>query len=174
MDRDAWLRIKTHRWRYTVTAAGYKANFTDLQAAIGLAQLKRFTAWQRRRRAIAAAYSHAFAPYPELMLPTEARGTTHAWHVYLLRLQPKRLRMTRDRFLQALAAEGITGNVHYLPVHLQPYYRRTFGYRPGLCPVAERAAAQVVTLPLFPTMTDEDVHDVIRAVTKLVRYYAHR
>lgn len=172
MDRDAWQRAGAYRWRYTVSAAGYKANFTDLQAAIGLAQLRRFDGFQRRRQAIVRAYRRAFAPYPELILPEQAPGTRHAWHVYLLRLRLDQFRITRDRFLEALAAEGIIGNVHYVPVHLQPFYRKAFGYRPGLCPVAERAAQQVVTLPLFPAMTDADVCDVIAAVTKLVRFYA--
>lgn len=172
MDRDAWRRLKTGGWRYAVTEAGYKGNLTDIQAAIGLEQLKRFEAFQRRRRAIADAYRKAFLVFPELIVPSETPGTRHAWHVYLLRLRLNRLRIDRDRFLKALLAEGITGNVHYFPVHLQPYYRRVWKTGPGLCPIAEKAAQQVVTLPLFPAMTGEDVHDVITAVTKLVRYYA--
>lgn len=172
MDRDAWSRIKANRWRYSVAEAGYKANFTDIQAAIGLEQLRRFDKMQQRRRQIVQGYHRAFSHFPELILPKETQHTRHAWHVYLLRLKLDRLRITRDKFLEALAAEGITGNVHYVPVHLQPYYRRSFGCREGLCPVAEKAAAQVATLPLFPSMTDADVNDVIAAVTKLIRYYA--
>ncbi len=174
MDCDAYSRIKTHRWRYSVIEAGYKANFTDIQAAIGLEQLRVFNKRQQRRRQIAQAYHRVFSPFPELILPREAPHTRHAWHVYLLRLKLDRLKITRDKFLEALAAEGIIGNVHYIPVHLQPYYRRVFGYRPGLCPVAEAAARQVVTLPLFPSMTDGDIEDVAAAVTKLIRYYVRR
>ena len=172
MDRDAYSRIKTHRWRYSVTEAGYKANFTDMQAAIGLEQLRAFDKRQQRRRQIAQAYHRAFSHFPELILPKEAAHTRHAWHVYLLRLKLEHFKIARDKFLEALAAEGIIGNVHYIPVHLQPYYRQAYGYREGLCPVAEKAAAQGVTLPLFPAMTNPDVNDVIAAVTKLIRYYA--
>ena len=172
MDHDAWHRVRRRGWRYVVREAGYKANLTDLQAAIGLVQLRRFAGFQRRRRRIVAAYQEAFASCPELILPREAPGTRHAWHLYLVQLRLERVRITRDTFLRALAAEGILGNLHYLPVHLQPFYRRTFGYRPGSCPVAERAAHRLVTLPLYPAMTDQDVADVVEAVTKVVRYYA--
>ena len=174
LNSDAWRRQQAQGWRYVVQEAGYKANLSDLQAALGLAQLRRFGTFQRRRRRIAAAYQRAFQDYSELIVPQEVLGTRHAWHVYLLRLRLERLRIDRDRFLQALAAEGITGNVHYVPLHLQPFYRRRFGYGPGLCPVAERAAQQIVTLPLYPAMTAADISDVIAAVTKLVRYYARR
>lgn len=172
MDRDAWRRSQRYDWRYLIREAGYKANFTDLQAAIGLVQLRRFAGFQRRRGQIVAAYHHAFSSYPELILPRDAPGTRHAWHLYLLQLRLERLRITRDAFLRALAAEGILGNVHYTPLHLQPYYRRAFGYRRGLCPVAEHAAERVVSLPLYPAMTSTEVADVIAAVTKLVGYYA--
>ena len=172
IDQSGWQRTQAGRWHYLVHEAGYKANFTDVQAAIGLVQLRRFEALQRRRQRIVTAYQRAFASCPELLVPGEAPGTHHAWHLYLLRLRLERLRISRDGFLKALAAEGVTGNLHYPPVHLQPYYRRTFGYRRGDCPVAERAAAQLLTLPLYPVMTDQDVKDVVTAVTKLVRYYA--
>ncbi len=171
LDSDTWRRVREHRWRYVMQAAGYKANLTDLAAALGLVQLQRFASLQARRRLIVAAYHKAFSRMPELILPTESAHVRHAWHVYLLRLSHDRLRISRDRFLQALLAEGITGNVHYVPVHLQPYYRKTLGYRPGSLPVAEAAAESVVTLPLYPAMTDGDVQAVVSAVTKLVAYY---
>ena len=172
IDRNAWQRATRHSWRYAVETAGYKANLTDLQAAIGLAQLARFDGFQRRRREIVSAYQRAFSRLPALILPRPTPRTVHAWHLYLVRLQLERLRTTRERFLEALEAEGIVGNVHYLPVHLQPFYRRTFGFRPGLCPIAGEAAQRLITLPLYPTMSSRDVVDVIAAVTKLVRWYA--
>lgn len=171
MDQDAYSRIRSHRWRYQVNQAGYKANFTDLQAALGMAQLEKFNRLQKRRREIVSKYTHAFKQLPGLMLPMERPNATHAWHVYLLRLRLSQLRISRDRFLEALLAEGITGNVHYIPVHLQPYYRKAFKFKKGLCPIAEQAASEVVTLPLFPSMTDKDIRDVVRAVTKLTAYY---
>jgi dTDP-4-amino-4,6-dideoxygalactose transaminase len=171
LDADAWRRLRGRRWRYVMTEAGYKANLTDVQAAIGLSQLRRFSGFQSRRRQIAGAYTRAFARLPQVIAPVPLPHTRHAWHVYLLRLRLDRLRIGRDRFLQALAAEGIMGNVHYVPVHLQPYYRRALGYRPGSLPAAEAASRSVVTLPLYPAMTDRDVRDVIDAVEKLLRCY---
>jgi len=172
LDHDTWHRVRAQRWRYTMTAAGFKANLTDLHAALGLAQLDRFAAFQRRRREIVAAYQRAFRSLPQVQVPPELADGRHAWHLYLLRLRPERLRVSRDGFLEALFAEGISANVHYVPVHLQPYYRRTLNYRSGSLPIAEEASASIVTLPLYPAMTDRDAKDVIAAVTKLLRAYA--
>ena len=171
LDADAWQRFRERRWGYVMPEPGYKANLSDLHAAVGLAQLARFNAFQKRRRAISAAYHRAFVDNPALNVPTQARWTEHAWHVYILRLRPERVKIHRDRFLEALAAEGILGNVHYFPVHLQPYYRKTYGYAPGDLPVAEAASRATVTLPLYPAMTDTDVRDVVAAVDKLTAYY---
>jgi len=171
LSQDAWARWQLGRWRYAVVAAGYKANLTDVQAAIGVAQLQRFATFQRRRRQIAARYQQAFARSDAVILPRERPGSRHAWHIFLMQLRPERLRISRDGFLLGLAAEGIHANLHHPLLHLQPYYRRMFGFRPGMCPVAERAGTRVMSLPVYPLMTDGDVRDVIDAVMKLLRYY---
>ena len=150
---------------------GFKSVLTDLQAALGLVQLKKVEAFVARRNALAEAYNKAFAPIPELQTPTVLPGTSSGWHIYILRLHLNRLRCTRDEFMEGLRQENIGTSVHYMPVHLQPYYRKRFGFRPGDFPVAEQAYRRMITLPLFPKMTDEDQAMVIQAVTRLVAFY---
>ena len=150
---------------------GFKSVLTDLQAALGLVQLKRLEGFTARRNVLAEAYNKSFADVPELQRPTVLSGTTSAWHIYTIRLRLERLRCTRDEFMDALKRENIGTSVHYLPVHLQPYYRKRFGFRSSDFPVAEDAYRRMLTLPLFPKMTDADQADVIRAVTRLVAYY---
>ncbi len=172
LNRDAWNRFRGDGWRYQVTECGYKSNMSDVHAAIGLAQLKQFNSMQARRRAIVGAYKKSLSALPQLILPEEQKNTKHAWHVYLMRLRLDQLKIGRDQFIRALWKEGIHCNVHYIPVHLQPYYQKEWGYRVGDCPIAEREAASEVTLPLYPAMSDKDVQDVIKSVTKVVSYYA--
>jgi dTDP-4-amino-4,6-dideoxygalactose transaminase len=174
LDRDAWGRFcgQGQQWSYHIQALGYKANLTDLQAALGLAQYQRFAVMQGRRAGIVQRYQEAFRDQPALVLPAEAPGTRHAWHIYVLRLKPERLRINRDTFLQALAAEGILCNVHYHPIHRHPYYQKRLAYHAESLPVAEAVGETAVTLPLYPALRERDVQDVIRAVRKLVDYYA--
>lgn len=172
LNRDAWGRYRDDGWRYRVTACGYKANMSDVHAAIGLGQLQRFEKFQKRRRVIVSQYERELSQIPGLIIPREVPGTVHAWHVYLMRLDRSRFRIGRDRFMRALREEGIHCNVHYIPVHLQPYYREHYGSARGDCPVAETAAAGVITLPLYPAMTSQDTKDVVTAVRKVAQYYA--
>ena len=150
---------------------GFKSVLTDIQAALGLVQLKRVDAFTARRNALAGIYNEAFGNLPELQIPSVLPGTISAWHIYVLRLRLNRLRCTRDEFMEALRLENIGTSVHYLPVHMQPYYRKRFGFRTGDFPVAEAEYRKMITLPLFSKMTDDDQADVIRAVTRLVAYY---
>ena len=158
-------------WQYEMIELGYNYRLTDIQCALGRSQLSRLDTWVARRRAIAARYDAAFAGMP-LLRPLETLpGRSHAYHLYVVRLDLARLSADRATLFAALRAEGIGVNVHYLPVYLHPYYRHRFGTEPGLCPGAEAAYEDIVSLPIFPAMTDSDVDDVIEAVGKVTAAY---
>jgi len=157
-------------WRQEMVGFGVNYRLTDLQSALGLSQLRRLEARLKRREAIAVRYHQAFAALPEVRLAPTRPETRHAWHIYPLRLNRDRLRRDRETIFQALRAENIGVSVHYQPVHLHPYYRERLGTGPGLCPAAEAAFEDLITLPLFPGMSDGDVADVIHAVEKVMRW----
>ena len=117
-----------------------------------------------------ARFEEAFAAMPEVLPAPTRPGTRHAWHIYPLRLDTDRLREDREAVFRALRAENVGASVHYLPVHLHPFYRERFGTGRGLCPAAEEAADRLLTLPLFPQMTDADIADVIAAMAKVIRW----
>jgi len=170
MDRDAWKRYSHEgSWFYEVVCAGFKYNMTDVQAALGLQQLRRLPQFHVRRREIARQYNAAFAGYEELQVPAERQDVDHAWHLYALRLNLNRLAITRDQFITELGKRNIGCSVHFIPIHLHPYYREKYGYRAEDFPVAYREYGRLVSLPLFPRMTDEDVNDVIAAVINVVQ-----
>lgn len=173
MDRDAWKRYGAGgSWFYEVTAAGWKYNLSDLLAAIGVAQLERFEANQRRRHAIAARYEAGLSSVPEVRRPRARAGVTHAWHLYPVALELERLRVDRARFIEDLRAENIGTSVHFIPIHFHPHFRARLGPGPGAFPVAEDAYRRAVSLPMFPGMTDRDVDDVVAAVARIAA--AHR
>ena len=175
MNRDAWKRYgHDEHIFYDVVLPGYKYNLTDIQAALGLQQLRRLPAFHRRRRYIAQRYNDAFARYPELILPVERNEVEHAWHLYALRLQPDRLDISRDEFMQQLRARNIGCSVHFMPIHMHPYYRDKYGYRATDFPIAHAAFQQLLSLPLSPRMTDDDVQDVIDAVSDIVDTHCPR
>jgi dTDP-4-amino-4,6-dideoxygalactose transaminase len=172
MNRDAWRRYaKGGSWRYDVVEAGFKYNMPDLQAGLGLVQLRKLAAFQRRRREVVEAYRSAFASCDALELPVERPEVEHAWHLYVLRLRPEALRIGRDRFLQELAARNIGTSVHFIPIHLHPYYRDRYGYDPALFPVAGDAFERMLSLPLHPGLGDEDVGCVSEAVLDVIRRF---
>jgi dTDP-4-amino-4,6-dideoxygalactose transaminase len=142
---------------------------TDIAAAIGLHQLARREALLARRRAIAKRYSAAFAALREVEIPPDPEHVQHAWHLYPLRLQPELLTIDRDRFIDALTKAQIGTSVHFIPLHLHPYYRNAFQLTPQDFPAALHAYEREISLPIYPSMTDEDVDDVIAAVEGLVR-----
>ncbi|MCI1858752.1 MAG: UDP-4-amino-4,6-dideoxy-N-acetyl-beta-L-altrosamine transaminase [Sporolactobacillus sp.] len=157
-------------WYYEMQFLGFNYRMTDIQAALGLSQLKRIEAFIARRKAIVAQYDAAFAGVPELITPHQHPGADSSWHLYVLRFATDRLNAGRREIYKALRTQNIGVNVHYLPVYCHPYYRK-LGYSVGLCPNAERHYEQIVTLPLFPKMTDRDVADVITAVGRTVAAY---
>jgi dTDP-4-amino-4,6-dideoxygalactose transaminase len=169
ISRDAWKRYSTEgSWYYEVLQAGYKYNMTDLAAAIGLHQLARSDWLLEHRRSIAKRYTEAFSRWPELETPPNPAHIEHAWHLYLLRLRLERLTITRDAFIQELKQANIGSSVHFIPLHLHPFYRDTYQLRADDFPAALHAYQRAVSLPIYPGMTDEDVEDVITAVEQLI------
>jgi len=170
MSRDAFKRYTAEgSWRYEVVLPGFKYNMPDLQAAIGVHQLRRLEEMQKRREAIVAQYDEALGQLEELETPVTRPNVRSAWHIYLLRLRPDRLKIDRAAFIEELRARNIGASVHFIPVHLHPYYRDRYKLRPEQFPVAQSNFERMLSLPLSPAHTDEDVADVIEAVTDVVR-----
>jgi dTDP-4-amino-4,6-dideoxygalactose transaminase len=175
MSRDAWKRYSSEgSWYYEVVCAGFKYNMTDMQAAIGLHQLKKLDGFHARRREIARRYNAAFSSLAEFQTPVERPEVEHAWHLYVLRLNPDRFELSRNRFMEELKARNIGASVHFIPIHLHPYYRDKYGYRPEDFPVAYHQYQGIVSLPLFAKMSDQDVEDVIEAVYDIVANHKAR
>ena len=173
MSRDAWKRSAAARnWYYEVLAPGYKCNMTDIQAALGIHQLRRLEAFLERRRQIARRYGLALGPLSELRLPAGRADRTHSYHLYPVRLTEGRLAIDRDRFLEELRKANIGAGVHFIPLHRHPFYRERYGCSQEQFPVAERNFRGLFSLPLYAGMADRDVDDVIEAVERIVR--AHR
>lgn len=169
MSRDAWKRYeKSGSWYYEVVAPGFKYNMTDIQAAIGQVQLRRLESMQQRRREVVAQYNAAFGADKALQIPAERSGVKSAWHLYVLRLNLDRLTLDRAQFVEEMRARNIGTSVHFIPVHLHPYYRDKYGFAPEDFPVAYREYQRVVSLPLHPGLSDDDVADVIAAVKAIV------
>ena len=172
MNRDAWKRYSSEgSWYYEVVAPGFKYNLTDIAAALGLHQLRKLPRSQARRRAIARRYDEAFSCRPELQTPPSRPEVEHAWHLYVLRLNLSRMAISRNQVIEELKSRNIGTSVHFIPIHLHPYFREKFGYRPDEFPVAVREYERLVSLPLNPRMTDEDVEDVISAVLQVVKRF---
>lgn len=168
---DHRQREQQGSWAYEMVDLGYNYRLSDIQCALGLSQLGKLRGWVARRRAIAARYDAAFAAMPSVRPLAVRPEATHAYHLYMVRFDLSELGIDRAMIFQALRAEGIGVNVHYIPVHLHPFYRQRFGTEPGLCPVAEAAYEELITLPVFPAMSEQDVEDVVIAVGKVITAY---
>jgi dTDP-4-amino-4,6-dideoxygalactose transaminase len=165
MSRDAWKRSAGKgSWYYEILDPGFKCNMTDIAAAIGIGQLGRCDQARAARSQIVEQYNQAFEAIPEVETPTCRPDVQHAWHLYLLRLNLDRSGISRDQFIEELKARNIGTSVHFIPIHVHPYYRDTYGYQPDDFPVAYAEYLRSVSLPLYPGMTDEDVDSVIEAV----------
>ena len=172
MSRDAWKRYaQGGSWYYEVLLPGFKYNMTDIQAALGLWQLRKLARFQQRRAAIVDQYNCAFADEPALELPVARAEVEHAWHLYVVRLHLDALRINRNRFIEELAARNIGTSVHFIPIHLHPYYRDRYGFSPTSFPVAYAHYERMLSLPLAPRLSDGDVADVIEAVRDVVRTF---
>ncbi|MFT7771916.1 DegT/DnrJ/EryC1/StrS family aminotransferase [Roseateles sp.] len=169
MSRDAFDRFtaKVPSWYYEIVAPGFKYNLTDIAAALGLHQLKRLPAFQARREQIAMRYHEAFADLPLILPPDAPEGDTHAWHLYAIRLADD-AGITRDAFIEGLFAAGIGCSVHYVPLHLHPYWRDRYGLTPEQFPQSQKVFERTLSLPLYTAMSDADVERVIDAVRGLL------
>jgi perosamine synthetase len=156
---------------YEMVDLGYNYRLSDIQCALGITQLAKLPASVARRQAIARQYDEAFDEWPSVKPLAVRNDVSHAYHLYVVRLDLEALTVDRAAIFRALRAEGIGVNVHYLPVHLHPYYQNKFGTGKGLCPVAEAAYERLLSLPMFPGMTDDDVRDVVEAMGKVCRVY---
>ena len=172
ISSEARQRQASGQWYYEMVLLGYNYRLTDIACALGLSQLKKIAGNLARRREIAATYTSAFDGLAGLLPPAGRAEANPAWHLYPIRLDLAQLTVRRAEIFRALRAENIGINVHYIPVHLHPYYRDRFGYKVGEFPVAEDAYERLISLPMFHAMTDQDVDDVIQAVRKIVGHYA--
>lgn len=171
ISTDFRERERAGAWVYDMVALGFNYRLTDLQCALGLSQLPKLDDWIARRRAIATRYTAALAAVPQIQTPAVLDDRAPAWHIYVIRLRLERLRVSRAEVFRALRAENIGVNVHYIPVPWHAYYR-ALGYEKGGWPVAEDAYDRMLTLPIFPAMSDADVDDVVTAVTRVVSHFA--
>jgi perosamine synthetase len=171
ISSEARQRHSATLWHYEMVLLGFNYRLTDIACALGLSQLNKLGANLARRREIAARYTAAFRSLRGLLAPSVRPNVSPAWHLFPIRLNPAQLNTDRARVFRALRAENIGVNVHYIPVHLHPYYRERFGYRGGEYPVAEAAYDQLLSLPMFHGMTDRDVQDGITAVEKVLNHY---
>lgn len=189
ISRDAWKRYTAEgNWYYEIIAPGYKYNLTDIASALGLAQLAKAERMWQRRCAIADAYNRAFQARSALQIPCGVEGYAptslagasvspepgayqHAWHLYMLRLNLEQLRIDRGQFIVKLKERNIGTSVHFIPLHLHPYYRETYGYKPEAFPIAYQEYQREISLPIYSKMSDQDVADVIEAVFDILEQY---
>ena len=157
---DHRQRTERGSWFYEMVALGYNYRITDFQCVLGTSQLNKLPGWIKRRQQIAGCYDKAFRDMPQFQPLAVGPDVSHAYHLYVVRL----IGADRAEMFALLRDAGIGVNVHYIPVHMHPFYRERFGTAKGLCPVAEAAYEQILSLPIFPAMSDEDVDTVINAV----------
>jgi dTDP-4-amino-4,6-dideoxygalactose transaminase len=169
ISKDAWKRYTSEgSWYYEIIAPGFKYNLTDVAAAMGLAQLAKAERMWRRRSELARMYNRAFGEHEELQLPPDRDDCQHAWHLYILRLDLDRLKIDRAQFVEELKQRNIGASVHFIPLHLHPYYRQMYGYKPEDFPDAYSEYRRAISLPLYSKMTDRDAQDVMEAVLDIV------
>ncbi len=169
ISQDAWKRYgKEGSWYYEVLRPGFKYNLTDIAAAIGIVQLKKCDAFAAARNKIAASYGARLSKLPGVQTPRCRPEVEHAWHLYVIQLDPDRLSIGRDQFIAALKARGVGASVHFIPLHLHPYYRDAFGYAPDAFPSATEAYRRIVSLPIYPAMNETEVDHVLDAVSEVV------
>jgi dTDP-4-amino-4,6-dideoxygalactose transaminase len=169
ISRDAFDRFtsKLPSWYYEIVAPGFKYNMTDIAASLGIHQLKKVNLFQQKRARIAALYDEAFANSPIVLPPHPDAGDIHAWHLYPIQLREE-VKIARDDFIKNLYELGIGCSVHYIPLHLQPYWRDTYNLLPSMFPVSQAVYERTLSLPIYTLMTEDDVARVIKAVKDLL------
>jgi dTDP-4-amino-4,6-dideoxygalactose transaminase len=165
INRDAFDRFtaKTPSWYYEIVAPGFKYNMTDIAASMGVHQLKKARLFQQKRERIAALYDQALASLPIIRPPHAAAGDVHSWHLYVIQLNDS-VQVPRDQFVERMFVQGIGCSVHYIPLHLQPYWRDTYQLTPEMFPVSQRIYERTLSLPMYSRMTEADVARVVEAV----------
>ena len=158
-------------WYYEMEIPGYNLRLTDFQCTLGLSQLKKLNKFIKRRREIVTEYNRAFKGIEEIIIPTERDYVKSAWHIYVIQLKLDKVKVSRKKIFNELQKRGIGVQVHYIPIHLQPFYRKRFGYKKGDFPTVERYYQRAITLPLFPKMTDKEIDRVIKTVKKVIGFY---
>jgi len=173
ISKDAWMRYsKDGAWFYEVVEAGYKYNMTDIQAALGVAQLKKIDAMWERRREIARRYTEAFSEVPSLLTPPETRRDREsAWHLYVIKLNTEALKIDRSAVMETLKDAGVSTSVHFIPLHRHPFYRDTFGLGAGDFPVSEKIFERIISLPIYPGMSDGETDFVIDTVVSTLKKF---
>lgn len=172
-DKDKLLNYDGP-WYYEMQELGYNYRLTDFQCTLGLSQLKKIDRIIQRRREIVQKYNYEFKDMPEIKIPeNNPFDSNPAWHIYMIQLNLERIKVGRRETFEALREENIGVNVHYIPVHFQPYYQKRFGYHKGDFPKAENYYSRAITLPIFPKMTEKDINDVVKAVKKVINYYKY-
>lgn len=172
ISRDAWKRYTAGgSWRYAIEEMGYKYNLTDLQAAIGIAQLEKCDGMRDRRASLAERYTRELSSLEAFHTPGIPRDVQHAWHLYVLQVNEKALLIDRDRVIEELKQRGIGTSVHFIPLHLHPLYQQRCGYRVGQFPYAEEHFAGAISLPLYPSLTDAEQTRVIDALHDIARLH---
>ena len=175
MNREAWSRYaEGGKWAYDIVEPGFKYNMTDIQAALGLQQLRRFQQMQHRRQQIVEQYKAAFENLAAFRIPSSRPHVKNALHLYVLRLQPQELCINRNQFIDEMSARNIGTSVHFIPIHMHSYYRDKYNYSPDSFPIAKTAFEQMVSLPLSPSMSDQDVSDVVDAVLDIHQRFRYR
>lgn len=162
------------RWYYEIENPGYNFRITDIQCALGMSQLKKIKNFIKIRRKIATQYDKSFKDVKEIITPTEKKYVKAAWHIYIIQLRLDKLKAGRKKIFEELQKEGLGVQVHYIPLHLQPFYKKKFGYKIGDFPIAEKYYERAITLPLFPKMTERDVKKVVKIVKKVIKFYTIR
>lgn len=172
ISKDAWKRYTSEgSWYYEIVAPGFKYNMTDIAAAMGLVQLSKLEQMNQRRQEIAARYDAAFSTHPALEIPYQSPNSTHPFHLYILRLNLEALTIDRNSFISHLREAYIGVSVHWIPLHMHPYYRETYGYRPDDFPVAFEQYQRIISLPIYSAMSDQDIADVIAAVRQITDHF---
>lgn len=172
ISKDAYKRYTSDgSWRYEILDVGYKYNMTDIQAALGLAQLAKCDSMREKREQIAQRYTASLSSIDAYETPTVSPDVRHAWHLYVIKINPEVLSITRDRVVEELKRRGIGTSVHFIPLHTHPYYQQNLGFYTGQFPNAERHFESAISLPLFPGMSHEDIGRVLEALHEIARTY---
>jgi perosamine synthetase len=169
ISNDPWDRFSSKdSWYYEIIAPGFKYNMTDIASSIGIHQLRKADQFHRRRQSIAALYSEILEDVEEVIPPAQQPNRIHSWHLYVIRLRLEKLSIDRGQFIKELRELGVTVSVHWMPLHMHPYYQKTYGFLAEDYPVSSRIYSEIVSLPIFPDLTEEEVRYVVEQIKKVI------